>query len=135
MILAKSDEMKTFVQVSVFIPCENSRRVIRKIKELVDRYTANVLAIKKITHSNTNTTYVEEDDARKTLGFWVNIDSDAPGVAGVVGSFVEDLSRSGFARYYELVVDYSCNPDPKIRKNAFTLALRGLSDSEPSSGK
>jgi hypothetical protein len=48
------------------------------------------------------------------------------------------LSRSGVARYYELVVEYTCSPKKDISQNAFKLALRGLcgpSDSEPSSGK
>ena len=127
--------MKTFVQVSVLFPCDNSRVVIPHVRSLVERYTSEVLRANKITKSNTTITISDEEDVQNNItGFWLTVATDVSGIAGIIASFAEGLSKSGVAKYYELVSDYLVSSKKDIRPHAFTYALRGLGEPSSSSG-
>jgi hypothetical protein len=127
--------MKTFIQVSVLFPSSNSRVVIPHVKSLVERYTSEVLRINKITKSNTTISISDDEDVHHNIiGFWLTVATDVNGIAGIIASFAEDLSKSGVAKYYELVSQYLVSDKKDIRPQAFTYALRGLGEPLSSSG-
>lgn len=115
--------MKTSSVISVFIQARNRALVIREIDILLKKYIASY-----DEDSSASITYTEEDSSTKPSGFWVNITSDDPKFGGAVGSFVEGLSKSGVARYYELVLDYMISPNKTISGEAHKYALRGLGE-------
>lgn len=118
--------MKPYTEISVFFLCEKPEQAIPAVIRLVKRFTVEVLSLNKITSSKTTISSTVEDDELKSQGFWVTIATDAVGVAGKIAAFASDLANNGVARYYELVVEYTCSPVKGVPLNAFKYALRGL---------